>query len=381
MNYYKNILIVVRYPLGGIRTYMRYMFRHFPPNYKLTLLAASTQENDAISRDIKEYGAKLLLIECDSIYKFAINIHKEIRKNKYDLILSQGFISATSVYFANQFIRLPHILTIHGILEPRFFVGRFAGCRRLLIYKVLKNVTVLYGVSNDILSHVYDHFPRLEESGPRAIVIPNGIEPSDFVVSNSSSINLRETFDIDNFTFLFGFFGRFMPQKGFDLIIQAVNALKRDGYLIPFKIVAVGSGDFIRELQQNIYALGLDDSFIFLPFQPHVYQLYPQLDAILMPSRWEASGLLGMEALCMGTPLVASDCIGLRETVAGTPAMVFRSEVLNELVTIMKECLKNNRAEEFKSFIPQARERFNVVSSARELVCLIEDVITKRHYE
>lgn len=41
-----------------------------------------------------------------------------------------------------------------------------------------------------------------------------------------------------------------------------------------------------------------------------------------MPSRWVAFGLLAVEALCAGTPLIASDCIGLREVVEDTPAVV-----------------------------------------------------------
>lgn len=370
----KRILVVARWPLGGIRTYMRYMFRHFPAHYKLTLLAASTQENAAIQKDAAEYGARLLLVQSENIGKFAFSIFNELRGNDYDIILSQGFISAVSVYMANFIFRVPHVLTIHGILEPKYLDGRFAGLKRRLLGKILKEVTVLYGVSNDILNHLYEQFPDLAHNGPIAIMIPNGIEPLEFETVPATYIDLRNNLNVDVSTFLFGFFGRFMYTKGFDLLIEAVNVLAHQNDIRPFSVLAVGSGDYIRELQQQISNLGLEPYFYFLPFQPQVYQRFPQVDAIVMPSRCEASGLLAMESLCMGTPLIASDCMGLRETISATPAMIFTSEDVAKLADVMRTCMVDNKADDFKSFIPSARKRYDVFNSSQQLVQLIESI-------
>lgn len=372
-----EILVVARWPLGGIRTYMRYIFRHFPSNYKLTLVASSTQEDTAIAKDAEEYSARLLLVHGSDTRKFVSQVFNELRKNKYDVILSQGFISAVAVYAANFFFRVPHVLTIHGILEPKYFEGKFSGLKKLLLNKVLYGVTVLYGVSNDILDHLYEQFPNLKENGPRAIVIPNGIEPAEFE-SPPSQVNLRDKLGLDPSIFLFGFFGRFMHQKGFDLLIQAVDRLRHQSDVRPFAVVAVGSGDYIRELQHDIREQGLESYFHFLPFQPQVHQLYPQVNAIVMPSRWEACPLLPMEALCMGTPLIASDCIGLRETVSETPTMVFPAENMCKLLELMSQCLINDNREEFKQFIPQAKDRYDVVNSTQQLAQLIQELIGRR---
>lgn len=368
-----NILVVARWPLGGIRTYMRYIFRHFPLNYKLTLIASSTQEDTAIAKDAEEYSARLLLVHGSDTRKFVSEVFNELHKNKYDIILSQGFISAVAVYIANLLFRVPHVLTIHGILEPKYFEGKFSGLKKLLLNKILNGVTVLYGVSNDILDHLYEQFPNLKKNGPRAIVIPNGIEPAEFE-SSPLQVNLHDKLGIAPDTFLFGFFGRFMHQKGFDLLIQAVDILRHQSGVGPFAVVAVGSGDYIRELQHDIREQGLESYFYFLPFQPQVHQLYPQVNAIVMPSRWEACPLLPMEALCMGTPLIASDCIGLRETVSGTPTMIFPAEDMVMLLDVMRKSMINDTSEDFRQFIPQAKERYNVVNSTQRLVQLIEEL-------
>lgn len=370
----KNILIVARWPLGGIRTYMRYMFRYFPKNYNLTILAASTQENEALARDVTEYGAHLIITKQASFSGFVKEIFFELKNKHSDIILSQGFISAVAVFLANLPFKIPHILTIHGIVEPRYLTGHLVPIKRFFLKWILSRITVHYGVSKDILSHLYEQFPSLKECGSRSIVIPNGIEMSEFNAPQNMPNDLRNHLNLSNSTFLFGFFGRFMQQKGFDLLIEAVNILIHQEGIRPFAVLAVGSGDYIRELQQKISKLGVAQCFKFIPFQHQVHQLYPQVDAIVMPSRWEASGLLAMEALCMGTPLIASDCMGLRETVFETPAMIFPSEDVGALVNIMRECMVNNKADEFKRFIPSAKKRYDVSNSSQLLVKLIESI-------
>lgn len=367
----KHILVVARWPLGGIRTYMRYMFRHLLISCKLTILAASTHEDAALKKDTVEYGADLKLVQASGSGSFVLEVYKALYKKKYDLILSQGFISAVAVYLANIFLKIPHVLTIHGIVEPKYLSGRFRFFKRLLLRRVLSQVTVLYAVSNDMLNHIFDQFPELKQKGLRSIVIPNGIDPGEFKRSSDTLLGLRAKLGIDDATFLFGFFGRFMPQKGFDLLIEAANVLRRREIGWPFAIVAVGSGDYVGEYRSQIAKMGLEDFFYFLPFQPQVQNLYQQVDCMVMPSRWEASGLLAMEALCMGTPLITSDCIGLRETVADTPVKMFMSENVNGLVDCMFSSIRGPQLAVFLRFSPVACERYDVAKSAKMLTQFI----------
>lgn len=370
----KQILVVARWPLGGIRTYMRYVFRHFPLHYHLTILASTTHEDAALIRDVEEYNARLLFIENGETRGLVTSVFRELRTNKYDVILSQGFISAVAVYIANLLFRVPHILTIHGIVEQKYFSGCFGFLKRCLLGKILAGITVLYAVSNDILFHLYEQFPNLKRNGPPAVVIPNGIELSELEQNPVDSLDIRDIFRLDDATVLFGFFGRFMQQKGFDLIIEAVDMLQHQRNRQPFAVVAVGSGDYLGTYQKKIRQLDLEQYFFFLPFQSQVHYLYPQMTAVVMPSRWEASGLLAMEVLSMGIPLIASECIGLRETIKDTPARVFPTEKVSTLANIMSDCMANKHLEDFQLFAPQARARFDVVQTTNKLVNLIDNL-------
>lgn len=370
-----NVLVVARWPLGGIRTYLFYMLRHFPAVFRVTVIAASTQEDAALINDCAVHKAELLVAQPRSNIDFIFAINKVLRSKRFDVILSQGFISAVAVYWANLLTGVYHILTIHGIVEPKFFAGRWGWGKRALLGLILGRISLLYGVSRDILDHLYEQFPHLRrDRETRSVIIPNGIELKVLDEPAGAPCLLREQLRIGPTPFIFGFCGRFMPQKGFDLLVDAVALLQGTGSALPFVVVAVGSGDYVREYQESITIKRLGRFFCFLPFQAGVHRLFPQFDALVMPSRWEACPLLPMEALCIGTPLIVSDCIGLRETVAGTPARVFPSGDASALAGLMLDAMELDSKPVFLAYIAEARQRYDIQHAARQLVGIIQRI-------
>jgi glycosyltransferase involved in cell wall biosynthesis len=355
---------------------MYYIYRHLPMTWNLNILAVSTHENEALKKDAEKYRASVHIVEPANIKALTYEVSKRLLSNQYDIIISNGIMSAVSVTIINYFRKVPHILTIHGIIEPKYFEGYFGKVKRLLLLGVFKRISIIYAVSNDILEHVLEELPELRRMKDKFVMIPNGIEISNIRNYGQSKVNLRTYFGLDEETFLFGFFGRFMCEKGFDLIIDAIGLLSKEEIGRKFAVVAVGSGDYIREYQTRIAELNLDQYFNFLPFRPNVIELFPQINTIVMPSRWEAAGLVSMEALAMGRPLIASDCLGLREIIFGTPAMVFPTGNVFALANLMKSSITNNFEKDFASFAPIARSRYDVRVSAKRLIELINSIGT-----
>ena len=107
-----------------------------------------------------------------------------------------------------------------------------------------------------------------------------------------------------------GFLGRFMEQKGF---LPLLDALQRLRTARPFHLAAVGSGDYEREYRAEVERRGLSGSVTFLPFTPNVSPVLRQLDLLVMPSLWEACPLLPMEAMALGVPIIGSDIPDFRD--------------------------------------------------------------------
>lgn len=356
---------------------MKYVYRSFPGNFRITLLVPSTQEDAALKRDADQLDIRLVICSGASGLRGLLSgIYSELSRQSYQVIQSQGFISGLAVYPVNLLFRIPHILTVHGILEDKYLQGRFAGLKRRILAHVLGNVDVLYAVSNDMLGHLYEKFPSLQRAQCRKAVIPNGIDVSEFAGARPQVQTLRQGLEIGSEVFLFGFLGRYMQQKGFNYLINALQILEREGTPAKkYHLLAVGSGDYLEHYKKIISEQGLSKRVTFIPFQSSVAGIYAELDAVVMPSVWEASGLLAMEALCMGVPLIASDCIGLRETVADTPAVVFPSENSDVLASAMLQLMNDPRQETFVSFAPLARQRYDVTHTTNELCRLINGVV------
>jgi D-inositol-3-phosphate glycosyltransferase len=118
------------------------------------------------------------------------------------------------------------------------------------------------------------------------------------------------------------FVGRLQPLKAPDLAVRALAALDpllpADG--VPTRLVVVGgaSGSGIgtsdpASLRRLAAALDVEDRVAFLAprRQPELAALYRAADVVLMPSHSESFGLVALEALACGTPVVASAVGGL----------------------------------------------------------------------
>ncbi len=372
----KRLLAVVRWPLGGIRTYMRYVYGHLGPDWKVTILAADVQEREALEEDAGMLGAELILAPASSLSFFQA-IFSTLRQHRHDLIQSHGFISATAACVANIPFRIPHVLTVHGILEERLLQGFKGRIRSAVTNQCIRSVDVIYGVSEDILEHVRQEVPGLAGSKVHQVAILNGIEPDGFLEPGRLGA-FRKRNAISPETFLFGFLGRFMHQKGFDKIINALALMKQGHVQRDYLLVAVGSGDYKKEYEIMAHEQGVSHRIVFLPFQRDTAEVYRDLDAVVMPSRWEACGLLAMEALVSGVPLIASDCIGLREVVRDSPAFVAQDGDPKILSERMIEIMSKSGLQAFTDFRQEAARRFDVRNTASRVSLLFHELIESK---
>jgi glycosyltransferase involved in cell wall biosynthesis len=105
--------------------------------------------------------------------------------------------------------------------------------------------------------------------------------------------------------------GRLSEQKGFDLLIRAHADVLRDGH--PHHLAIIGEGEARASLEQLIAELGVASSVSLLGFRDNPHALLAQADLFCLSSRWEGYPLVLIEALAVGVPIVATDCVGAAE--------------------------------------------------------------------
>jgi glycosyltransferase involved in cell wall biosynthesis len=208
------------------------------------------------------------------------------------------------------------------------------------------------------------------------VTVPNGIHAAHYAVKPPGTL-LRRRLGISSETCLLGFLGRFMEQKGFVLLLDALEQLTAVAGR-PFHLVAVGSGDRRREYARRIEERGLRGLVTLLDFEPDIQPILSQLDLLVMPSLWEACPLVPMEAMVAGIPVLGSDCIGLREVLRHSPSRFVRAGDVADLRRGLADALSNLWTDEAQAYAPAACARFDNTRSARLLVELFGQSLVRR---
>lgn len=101
------------------------------------------------------------------------------------------------------------------------------------------------------------------------------------------------------------FVGRFVHQKGLDVLM---DALKRIKDRTRAHLVLMGEGPLKSEMVSKVAALGLSDRVHLVGFQSNPLPWMRETNVVVLPSRHEGLGNVLIEAMACGTQIVASDC-------------------------------------------------------------------------
>lgn len=142
-------------------------------------------------------------------------------------------------------------------------------------------------------------------------VIPNGIEPP---APGGGPAGARSTYAGPDER-LVVHVGRLVPEKGAGVLLEALPTVLRHHPKV--RLVIAGSGPWEGELRQRARNLGLQERVTFAGHLPAeaVQALYRAADVAVVPSTYEPFGIVALEAMAAGAPLVVSDVGGLAEIV------------------------------------------------------------------
>lgn len=160
--------------------------------------------------------------------------------------------------------------------------------------------------------------PRVPGNIPVSVV-EYPIDPRYFALRSSAERRAAKSeLGLDGGQVTLGFFGRLEPTKGLHVLAQAVGTLSGGTGGQPHVIVQGASTPGMSRSDTQKYRLTcdelLDGSVTWLPAGPDIRPALAACDIVAVPSVWaEPSGLVISEALCTGTPVVASDVGGIPE--------------------------------------------------------------------
>jgi D-inositol-3-phosphate glycosyltransferase len=254
----------------------------------------------------------------EHIPEFSKNMSNFIRQEKqnYDVIHSHYWLSGLAGICIKTELRVPLVHTYHtlGFLKRKGQGQREHRCRA-------SSEQHLAHLSDAIISPSLDEKEVLIErygipTSKVEVVFP-GVNPRIFYPVRSSSVFRVMRKESDHFVLLY--VGRIEPVKGLINLMKALEFLREsDSQLFEkIRILVIGGGKKKEELSANEEVIrireaggriGLGEKLTFLGSVDH-FQLkkyYSAADVLLLPSLYESFGLVAVEALACGTPVIAS---------------------------------------------------------------------------
>jgi glycosyltransferase involved in cell wall biosynthesis len=205
------------------------------------------------------------------------------------------------VWLASVLRRRSYVAHFHLDVDPSGCFGRlFVAYKRWILGPVLRSAARVIVVSSDQPDFLRRRYGVAQD---RIVSIPNGVGPEFF----------REPREAPNhggpFRLLFA--GRLAPQKNVSLLLRAVAAMS-----VPVELVLVGDGEERAMLERLAAALGLSNTrMVGAVVGEDLVRWYCWADALVLTSHKESTGLVLLEAMAAGTPVVATKVVGITDTV------------------------------------------------------------------
>lgn len=239
--------------------------------------------------------------------------------SKCDVILAVNENSALFLAIVLGFITRKPVIAwfhIHWSQQHRNNPWWHKPIMRLLLPNTAKVIAVSGGVANDLLVEI----PRLKENKVVVLPLPTHFDNIRALANIPLSVNYLQTIPKQKTILAIG---RLTPQKGFDLLLKALasEALRDRSW----RLILVGSGPCKAALQGLSNTLGIDRSIVWCDFTDNPYPFYKIADLFVLPSRYEGLGIVLLEALCCGVPVIATDC-------PSGPAEILRGGQFGKLV-------------------------------------------------
>ena len=242
------------------------------------------------------------------------------RSIDYDLIHAHYWLSGVAALRLKARWSVPVMQMFHTLGRLKNRVARTAAEQEPAI-RLQEETRIVADCDRIVAANVVERAELLRDYGAaasRIATIPCGVDTDLFAPSDRAAARARLA--LDGRPVLL-WVGRVAPIKGLDTLLDAVARLSTSASPVRLLIVGGDADEPMSEhevfLRRRIERLGLRDSVYFVGPQPQdvlpVY--YAAADVTVLPSYYESFGMVALEAMACGSPVIASRVGGLVTTV------------------------------------------------------------------
>ena len=321
---------------GGIQAFSRYLIKAVrtgaPTNHLRVLikndLPDDTNDNRAL-HNVNAYGNWPLQLRSA---RFALGCLHHAWSERPSLILSTHLHFGPIARIAQRSFGTPYVLVAHEVDAWQI--------KNVSRIKALKKANLVLAVSR------YTRDRLIEEVGldaQRVKILPNTYDPDRFAITLKPP-RLLKKYGLQPQTPVILTVGRLEATegyKGYDQIIKALPEIRRKAP--DARYLLVGKGSDRPRIERLMAEVGVQEAVIFAGFVPddELAEYYNLCDVFAMPSQGEGFGIVYLEALACGKPVLAGNKDGSRDAVAeGELGLLVdpedTAEIASEIIRVLR---------------------------------------------
>jgi glycosyltransferase involved in cell wall biosynthesis len=210
-------------------------------------------------------------------------------------------------------------------------------------------------------------------------IIPTGVRTDQFARGDGASF--RASRDIAPDAFVVGHIGRLAPEKNLVFLTKAVAAFLKECPAARFLVVGYGPSE--KDIRQVLAAEGVGDRLHFAGKQTgqQLVDAYHAMDVFAFSSKSETQGMVLLEAMAAGKPVVALDASGVREVLKDEQnGYVVQNEQAGEFAAAIARYhgLAATEKDEFQSAARRTAEKLSLGRCAERAISNYERLLAKK---
>lgn len=320
---------------GGMNIYVRELARELAARGARVDIFTRQEREETPILTVLEPGVCLVALPCGpfgdvekislvpSLPLFAAAVDGWASENRrtYDLIHAHYWLSGIVGDALRCRWDVPLLMTFHTLAQAKNNVARSASeneaTQRIVAERRLMHSVDAVMAFNPQEKAEMTWYYRAEPG--KVCVVPAGVDTTRFQPGDRAEA--RRLLDLPPDDPVILFVGRIDPIKGIDVLVDALCGLRSEMWLTaPPRLLLVGGGEgepAFETLIGHAAAHNLRDRIDFVGSVPHtdLPNYYRAADVVAVPSFYESFGLVAVEAMACGTPVVASRAGGLAFTV------------------------------------------------------------------
>lgn len=295
-----------------------------------------------------------------------------IKENRVDIVHTHGYRANFYGRIACMLAGVKSVSTVHVSLydyvkTSSFIRYIYIKLERILSYRTSVFICISNAMKQDMLTLGID--PQ------KIVVIKNGVDLERFYPRHVQD-KLKRELGIKTNGPIVGTVGRMVTEKGQIYLIEALQYLKTDWK--DLKCLFIGEGPMLPQLRKMASDSGIEDMCIFAGIRKDIEFSYSILDVFVLPSLREPFGLVLLEAMASGIPVIATAAGGPLEFIGPDVNGVLVPVADSKALALKISCLLSNKGKA-QAIATEGRRTVENQYSVKKTVKKVEEVYLSQY--